>query len=153
MRAASVQDDRQSDLPLTQAHRAARPAWSRRHLPWTRQQRARARFTDEFPFTLFFNDGRVRVWRRQGERFHKARVGEHDRLWRRVTHRVGGLRTENHRTPLHRVQGNLAGIVYRVQFSSRWYLCAQKSPYGHMRFTPSLRSFPNVAFETVLMFV
>ena len=33
-----------------------------------------------------------------------------------------------------------------VQFSSRRYQCAQKSPYA---FTPSLRSFPNVAFGTV----
>ena len=37
-----------------------------------------------------------------------------------------------------------------VQSSSRWYLCAQKSPYGS---TPSLSSFSNVSFETVLMFV
>ena len=51
-------------------------------------------------------------------------------LWRRVTHRVGRLRTKNHRLALHRVQGNLASIVYRVQFSSRWCLCAQKSLYA-----------------------
>ena len=39
----------------------------------------------------------------------------------------------------------------RVQFSSRWYLCARKSPYA---LHPSLRSFPNVAFElTVPIFV
>ena len=37
-----------------------------------------------------------------------------------------------------------------VQFSSRWYLCAWKSPYA---LYPSLRSFPNVAFEMVPMFV
>ena len=37
-----------------------------------------------------------------------------------------------------------------AQFSSRWYLCAQKT---HMRSTTSLRSLPNIAFETVLMFV
>ena len=43
-----------------------------------------------------------------------------------------------------------------VQFSSRWHLCARKGPYGHMRSTPSLtlrRSFPNVALETIPMFV
>ena len=38
-----------------------------------------------------------------------------------------------------------------VQFTSRRYLCAWKSPYMH--FPPSLRSFPNTAFETVPMFV
>ena len=39
-------------------------------------------------------------------------------------------------------------------FSSRYYLCTQKSPYLlHPVFIPSLRSFCNVAFETVPMFV
>ena len=39
-------------------------------------------------------------------------------------------------------------------FSSRCYLCTQKSPYLlHPVFIPSLRSFCNVAFETVPMFV
>ena len=36
------------------------------------------------------------------------------------------------------------------QFSSRWYLCAQEA---HMHSTPSLRSFPKVALETVPMLV
>ena len=40
--------------------------------------------------------------------------------------------------------------THPIQFSSRWYVCARKSPYA---FHPSLRSFPNVAFETVPMFV
>ena len=37
-----------------------------------------------------------------------------------------------------------------VQFSSRWYLCAQKGPYA---LHPVSQKFPNVAFETVPMFV
>ena len=40
--------------------------------------------------------------------------------------------------------------THRVQFSSRWYLCARKA---HMRSTPSLRGFHNVAYETVSIFV
>ena len=39
-----------------------------------------------------------------------------------------------------------------VQFSSEWYLCARKNP-RIMLSTPSLRSFPNVAIETVPTFV
>ena len=35
-----------------------------------------------------------------------------------------------------------------VEFNSRWYLCARKSPYD-IRSTPSFRKFPNVAFETI----
>ena len=38
-----------------------------------------------------------------------------------------------------------------VHFSSRWYQCAREGPY--MRSIPSLRSFPNVAFEIVSMLV
>ena len=41
--------------------------------------------------------------------------------------------------------------VSSVQLSSRWYLCAWKSPYA--LHPVSLRSFPNVAFEMVPMFV
>ena len=37
-----------------------------------------------------------------------------------------------------------------LQFSSRRYTCARKA---HMLSAPSLRRFPTVAFETVLMFV
>ena len=37
------------------------------------------------------------------------------------------------------------------QFSTRWYLCARKSPYA--LHSVSLRGFPSVAFETVPMFV
>ena len=39
-----------------------------------------------------------------------------------------------------------------VQFSSRWYVCARKSPHALHRVSPSLGRFPNVAFETVLVF-
>ena len=40
-------------------------------------------------------------------------------------------------------------VIVAVQFSSRQHVCARKSPHS----TPSLRSFPNAAFETVPMFV
>ena len=45
---------------------------------------------------------------------------------------------------------SVSGIFGTVQFSSRSYLCARKSPYVlHM----SPRGFPNTAFETVPMFI
>ena len=40
-----------------------------------------------------------------------------------------------------------AGAI--VQLSLRWYLCAREGPYA----LHPIRSFPNVAFETVLMLV
>lgn len=97
--------------PLTRVHRAARLAWARRHLAWTRQQWSRVLFSDESRYTLSFNDGRVRVWRRPGERFIDATILEHNR------HGGGSLMvwagfSLHHRTPLHRVEGNITGIAY-----------------------------------------
>jgi transposase len=97
---------------LTQAHRVARLAFSRQHLRWTRQQWATVLFSDESRFMLNHNDGRLRVWRRPRERFIDATVQE------RVAHGGGsvmvwGAFSLHHRTPLHRVQGNLTGLRYR----------------------------------------
>ena len=98
-------------LPLTRTHRAARLAWARRHLAWTRQQWSRVIFSDESRYTLSFNDGRIRVWRRPGERFLDATVLEHDRHGGGSLMVWGGF-SLHHRTPLHRVEGNLSGIAY-----------------------------------------
>ncbi len=54
---------------LKAAHRAARLQWARLHRPWTRQQWQHVLFTDESRFCLKTVDGRLRVWRRRGERF------------------------------------------------------------------------------------
>ena len=98
--------------PLTPAHRAARLAWARRHLAWTRQQWSRVLFTDESRFTMSFNDGRIRVWRRPGERFNDAVVCEHDHFGGGSVMMWGGFAL-HHRTPLHQIHGNLNGVGYR----------------------------------------
>ncbi|KAK7096008.1 hypothetical protein V1264_005356 [Littorina saxatilis] len=98
--------------PLTRAHRAARLAWTRRHLAWTRQQWSSELFSDESCYTLSFNDGRIRVWRRPRERFSNATVLEHNRHGGGSLMVWGGF-SLHHRTPLHRVQGNPTGIAYR----------------------------------------
>ena len=54
---------------LTQAHRAARRVWAGQNRRWTRQDWANVLFTDESRFLLEPDDRRIRVWRRQGERF------------------------------------------------------------------------------------
>ena len=56
---------------LTPAHRAAR-----RHVRWTRHQCSQVLFSDESRFTMNQNDGRLRVWRRPGQRFIDATVQE-----------------------------------------------------------------------------
>ena len=63
----------------------------------------------------------------------------------------GRVRTDN----LYAVMdlGKLQVLVY-PQFSSvQLKMVSMRSEKAHMRSTPSLRSFPNVAFETVPMFV
>ena len=99
-------------VPLTEAHRTARRDWSGQHLRWTRQQWATVLFTDESRFTMSFNDGRIRVWRRPGERFLDDCVQEHDRYGGGSVMVWGGIGL-NHRTPLHRIQGTLTGVRYR----------------------------------------
>ena len=66
-------------------------------------------FTDEPQFTLSFNDGRIRVWRRPGECFHDATVREHDGYGDRSVIVWNGF-WMHHRTPLHRTHGNLTDV-------------------------------------------
>ena len=61
---------------LTPAHRAARRAFCRRQVRWTRHQWSQVLFSDESRFTMNHNDGRLRVWRRPGQRFIDATVQE-----------------------------------------------------------------------------
>lgn len=98
--------------PLTPAHRGRRRTWAALHRRWTRDQWARVVFSDESRFTLSFNDGRVRVWRRRGERYADVAVRQHDRYGGGSVMVWGGF-SLNHRTPLHRVEGRLTGVAYR----------------------------------------
>lgn len=113
LREANLRSRRPAVRPvLTRAHRAARLAWARRHLPWTRQQWARVLFTDESRFARSFHDGRTRVWRRQGERYHDVNVMTHDHFGGGSLLVWGGM-AMSYRTPLYQVQGNLNGVGYR----------------------------------------
>lgn len=100
---------RQTLLPR---HRVARENWCRQHLRWNARQWANVLFTDESRFAISFNDGRVRVWRRPGERFVDATVRQGDRYGGGSVMMWGGI-SAYHRTPLHLIQGNLTGLRYR----------------------------------------
>ena len=65
--------------PLSQRHRRACRDWYHQPVQWARQQWSRVVFSDKSRFNLRFHDGRIRVFRRQGESFSDATVSEHDR--------------------------------------------------------------------------
>ena len=65
---------------LTARHRAARLQWAQWHFRWGRQQWARVLFSDESRFNLSHHDGRIRVFRRRGERFVDNCLIERDRF-------------------------------------------------------------------------
>ena len=66
-------------VPLTVGHKHARLNWTTAHRRWTRRHWNEIVFTDESRFNLKFSDGRVRVWRRRGERMDPTKVVERDR--------------------------------------------------------------------------
>ncbi|KAK7116864.1 hypothetical protein V1264_002470 [Littorina saxatilis] len=97
---------------LTANHRAARRAWCTQHVRWQRQQWAQVLFTDESRFCLEPADGRIRVWRRRGERFAEGAVLERQRFGGGSVMVWGGISTRL-RTPLYHVVGNLTGVRYQ----------------------------------------
>ena len=65
---------------LSARHRAARLQWAQRRFRWGRQQWARVLFSDESMFNLSHHDGRIRVFRRRGERVADNCLIEKDRF-------------------------------------------------------------------------
>ncbi|KAK7099853.1 hypothetical protein V1264_022900 [Littorina saxatilis] len=63
---------------LTQRHRMARQQWAQDHINWNWRQWRNILFTDESRFCISHVDGRVRVWRRRGERYTGDCVMEHN---------------------------------------------------------------------------
>lgn len=67
-------------IPLTSTHRANRLLFARQHLSWDMQDWSKVLFTDECKVKFFSDDRRIRVWRREGERFSDACIHESDRF-------------------------------------------------------------------------
>ena len=99
-------------MRMTQQHK-------QRRLEWVRQYRARqlrhwrhTMFSDESRFNLDYADGRVRVSRRQNERYRQTTIKQHDRygggsvmVWAGITYDI--------RTELIRLDGRVTGVWYR----------------------------------------
>lgn len=97
---------------LTLQHRQRRLQWARQHLRWDQRQWNHVLFTDESRFSLNRADGRVRVYRRRGERFADNTVMEADRFGGGSVMVWGGI-TATQKTNLIIIAGNLTGQRYR----------------------------------------
>jgi len=112
LRAANIRARRPYVGPiLTARHRALRLLWCRNHLPWNQIRWNRIVFSDESRFNLSHADGRVRVWRRQGERFADCCVVERDRFGGGSLMVWGGI-CGNNKTHLIIIRGNLTAQRY-----------------------------------------
>ena len=96
---------------LTARHRAARLQWAQRHSGLGRQQWARVLFSDESRFNLSHHVGRIRVFRRRGERFADKDLIERDRFGGGSVMIWGGIMGRR-KTNLIVVQGNLNAQGY-----------------------------------------
>ena len=63
---------------FTQRHRIVRHNWAVLHRQWRNRQWQNIVFSDESRYCVDVADGRMRVWRRRGERFTDAYVMERD---------------------------------------------------------------------------
>lgn len=61
---------------LTVDHRRARLSFAREHLHWSYLQWSKVLFSDESKIMLYGNDGRKKVYRREGERFAQCCIEE-----------------------------------------------------------------------------
>lgn len=59
---------------LTTCHRVARLNFARNHENWNDEAWSQVLFTDESRFCLKSDDGRVKVWRRSGERYAQCNI-------------------------------------------------------------------------------
>lgn len=96
---------------INNRNRNARMQWARRHSRWRRAQWANVLFSDQSRLNLSHADGRLRVFRRKGERFSDACVIEGDRfggcgvmVWCGI---MGGRKTD-----LIIIRGNMNAQAY-----------------------------------------
>ena len=96
---------------LTARHRAARLQWAQRHFRWGRQQWARVLFSYESRFNISHHNGRIRVFRRKGERFADNCLIQRDRFGGGSVMVWGGIMGRR-KTNVIVVQGNLNAQGY-----------------------------------------
>ncbi|KAK3104731.1 hypothetical protein FSP39_008898 [Pinctada imbricata] len=96
---------------LTAIRRHNRLQWTQRRQRWSQRQWAEVLFTDESRFQLSGSDGRIRVWRRRGERYADCCVREADKRGGGSVMVWGGI-SFRHRTSLIVIDGTLTAQRY-----------------------------------------
>jgi transposase len=96
---------------LTQHHKAARMRFALDHRDWQLRHWTPVLLTDESRFRLTRCDGRVRVYRRPGERYRAATIQEVDRFGRVSVMVWAGISIDN-RIDLIGVPGRLNAMNY-----------------------------------------
>lgn len=99
-------------MALTPLHRQRRLRWATVVRRWQRRHWERVLFTDESRFNLFRNDGRLRVYRRRGERLAQNCIHEVHPYGGGGVLVWGGICGQV-RTRMVIIQGNLTGQRYR----------------------------------------
>ena len=97
---------------LNPRHRRARLAWARRYLRYTKADWANVLFVDEVRVNLRVSDGRVRIYRRRGERNSQNCLLQHDRFGGGSIMAWAGISLHT-KTPLVHIQGNLNAQRYQ----------------------------------------
>lgn len=101
-------------LVLTDVHRRRREQWARRHQRMTRAEWANVLFTDESRFNLKNSDGRMRVYRRRGERLNDSCVHERDHYGGGSVMVWAGISFHT-KTNLVVIRGNLNALRYQQE--------------------------------------
>ena len=96
---------------LNRHRRAARLQWVTQRLGWRARNWGRILFTDESRFCLSHGDGRIRVWRRRGERYADVCVTQQDRWGGGSLMIWGGIHSQG-RTNLIVLNGTLNAQRY-----------------------------------------
>ena len=96
---------------LTRENRHQRELWCRRYNLWLENRWHRVVWSDESRFRLFTNDGRVRVWRKRGERLNKRFIKETVTAGGGSVH-VWGAFWRGGRSRLRVLRGNVTGQTY-----------------------------------------
>ena len=98
-------------IPLTLRHHETRRQWAKVHQGWTRRQWRNVLFSDVSSFNVSFADGRVRTWRRRGERLDQDNVVQRDSFGGGSVMVWAGIHHDG-KTDLVIVPGNLTAQRY-----------------------------------------